>query len=267
MLQEKRQRKDRKIQRQKRITMIDIYLCEDQAEQLRCLEKWITRYIEQNGPAARVVSARTRPEETLEDLCPGSTQLFFIDIQLGKAEMDGFALAEKVKRQNRDACIVYLTSKSEWAYRTFEYSFDVLDYIVKEPSEFLHEEPGDRLKERLGRIFSRISQKEQEKENGILIECGSRKVRVKKEDIISIEAIKGRHQLEIITEKEMLTSQMSLKAVEEMLDDSFIYVSRSCLISRKKIREMDRKNRFIVMTNGKKIEISYRKLKEVWDLL
>ena len=267
MLQEKRQRKNRKIQRQKRITMIDIYLCEDQAEQLRCLEKWITRYIEQNGPAARVVSARTRPEETLEDLCPGSTQLFFIDIQLGKAEMDGFALAEKVKRQNRDACIVYLTSKSEWAYRTFEYSFDVLDYIVKEPSEFLHEEPGDRLKERLRRIFNRISQKEQEKENGILIECGSRKVRVKKEDIISIEAIKGRHQLEIITEKEMLTSQMSLKAVEEMLDDSFIYVSRSCLISRKKIREMDRKNRFIVMTNGKKIEISYRKLKEVWSLL
>ena len=246
--------------------MIDIYLCEDQAEQLRCLEKWITRYIEKNGTEARVVSARTHPEETLEDLSPGSTQLFFIDIQLGKAEMDGFALAEKVKRQNRDACIVYLTSKSEWAYRTFEYSFDVLDYIVKEPSEFLHEEPGDRLKERLGRIFSRISQKEQE-ENGILIECGSRKVRVKKEDIISIEAIKGRHQLEIITEKEMLTSQMSLKAIEEMLDDSFSYVSRSCLISRKKIREMDRKNRFIVMTNGKKIEISYRKLKEVWDLL
>ena len=58
MLQEKRQRKDRKIQRQKRITMIDIYLCEDQAEQLRCLEKWITRYIEQNGPEARVVSAQ-----------------------------------------------------------------------------------------------------------------------------------------------------------------------------------------------------------------
>ena len=28
--------------------------------------------------------------------------------------MDGFALAEEVKRQNRDACIVYLTSKSEW---------------------------------------------------------------------------------------------------------------------------------------------------------
>lgn len=246
--------------------MIDIYLCEDQAEQLRCLEKWITRYIEQNGPEARVVSARTRPEETLEDLSYGSTQLFFIDIQLGEAGMDGFALAEEVKRRNGDAYIVYLTSKSEWAYRAFEYPFDVLDYIVKEPSEFLPEEPGDRLKERLRRIFSRISQKEQE-ENGILIECGSRKVRVKKEDIISIEAIKGRHQLEIITEKEMLTSQMSLKAVEEMLDDSFIYVSRSCLISRKKIREMDRKNRFIVMTNGKKIEISYRKLKEVWGLL
>ena len=171
-----------------------------------------------------------------------------------------------MKRRNGDAYIVYLTSKSEWAYRAFEYPFDVLDYIVKEPSEFLHEEPGDRLKERLRRIFSRISQKEQE-ENGILIECGSRKVRVKKEDIISIEAIKGRHQLEIITEKEMLTSQMSLKAIEEMLDDSFLYVSSSCLISRKKIRVMDRKNRFIVMTNGKKIEISYRKLKEVWGFL
>ena len=116
--------------------MIDIYLCEDQAEQLRCLEKWITRYIEQNGPAARIVSARTRPEETLEDLSPGSTQLFFIDIQLGEAGMDGFALAEEVKGRNGDAYIVYLTSKSELAYRTFEYSFDVLDYIVKEPSEF-----------------------------------------------------------------------------------------------------------------------------------
>ena len=120
------------------------------------------------------------------------------------------------------------------AYRAFEHPFDVLDYIVKEPSEFLHEEPGVRMQERLGRIFSRIRQMEKEKGHGILIECGSRKVRVKKEDIISIEAIKGRHQLEIITEKEMLTSQMSLKAVEEMLDDSFIYVSRSCLISGKK---------------------------------
>ena len=266
MLQGKDSGKTGRYSGRKKITMIDIYLCEDQAEQLRCLEKWITRYIEKNGPEARVVSARTRPEETLEDLSYGSTQLFFIDIQLGEAGMDGFALAEEVKRRNGDAYIVYLTSKSEWAYRAFEYPFDVLDYIVKEPSEFLHEEPGDRLKERLRRIFSRISQKEQE-ENGILIECGSRKVRVKKEDIISIEAIKGRHQLEIITEKEMLTSQMSLKAIEEMLDDSFIYVSRSCLISRKKIREMDRKNRFIVMTNGKKIEISYRKLKEVWGFL
>ncbi len=37
-----------------KITMIDIYLCEDQAEQLRCLEKWITRYIEQNDPEARL---------------------------------------------------------------------------------------------------------------------------------------------------------------------------------------------------------------------
>ena len=61
--------------------MIDIYLCEDQAEQLRCLEKWISGYIEKNGTEARVVSARTHPEETLEDLSPGSTQLFFIDIQ------------------------------------------------------------------------------------------------------------------------------------------------------------------------------------------
>ena len=143
--------------------MIDIYLCEDQAEQLRCLEKWIRGYIEKNGTEARVVSARTHPEETLEDLSPGSTQLFFIDIQLGKAEMDGFALAEEVKRQNRDACIVYLTSKSEWAYRAFEHPFDVLDYIIKDPLEFLHEEPGVRLQERLGRIFSRIRQMEKEK--------------------------------------------------------------------------------------------------------
>lgn len=65
--------------------MIDIYLCEDQAEQLRCLEKWISGYIEKNGTEARVVSARTHPEETLEDLSPGSTQLFFIDIQLDNA--------------------------------------------------------------------------------------------------------------------------------------------------------------------------------------
>ena len=64
--------------------MIDIYLCEDQAEQLRCLEKWISGYIEKNGTEARVVSARTHPEETLEDLSPGSTQLFLSTFSWGR---------------------------------------------------------------------------------------------------------------------------------------------------------------------------------------
>lgn len=267
--------------------MIDIYLCEDQKEQLNHLKSWLGRYIEESGTKARIVSARTSPAETLEDESRGregagnsealsgydhengvgSIRLFFIDIRLSSSGMDGFGLAEKVKRRNADAYIVYLTSKSEWAYRAFEYPFEVLDYIVKDPAEYLSKELSTRMKERLERIFRRISLKEKEKDDCILVESGSRMVRVKRRDIISIEAIKGKHQLEIITENGMITTQMSLKEIEKMLDDRIIYVNKSCIIFKNKIREIDRKNRMAIMTNGKKIEISYRKVKEVCGLL
>lgn len=246
--------------------MLQIYLCEDEENQLLHLKKMIEQYIIKKNIDAKIVSTRMNPQQTLEDAREnaGKPALFFIDVELKGYSMNGFELVRTLKKQKKDYAFVFLTSHEELAYKVFEYELGVMDYIVKSPGYFLADEMSDALAARLDRIFGEMEEiSVRKKQETILLECGSRIVPVAVQDIRFIQAVKGKHMAEVWTVHSMISIRLSLKNIYEMLNEDFIYINKSCIVQKSMIQEIDRKNRTMVVAGGHQLEIAYREMKNV----
>lgn len=249
--------------------MIDIYLCEDELSQLNYFKRVIGVFLEENHIQAKIVSARNNPLYTINDFIKNeeNTALFFLDVELKGYVMDGFGLARRLKKQDREIYIVFLTSQEDLAFRAFEYKLEPLDYIIKKPEYFLSDRMGNEMKGRMENIFGKIELLREKKQNNVSISTGSRVIEVNKDDILFIQAVKGSHQIEIYLSYRKLTLRQSLKNISELLDESFIFISKSCIVQRKKIREIDKKDRKVFLEGGYELDVPYREIKKLCDLM
>lgn len=135
-----------------------------------------------------------------------------------------------------------MTSKSELAYEVFESQIEIVDYIVKRPEYFLSANLQQGLKRRWDCIFDSIEDQERMKQlPRIVVECGSRSVELLTEEILYIQSVKTEHQVEICTEHQRLNARMSLKYLAEKLGSGFLYVNKSCIVRRTKLKKWTRK--------------------------
>lgn len=247
--------------------MIPIYLCEDEEEQLVYFQNIIQRYIEKTQMDARIVSARKSPEDTLADAenNPEDLVLFFVDIQLGESGMDGFELVRRLKRQNEKFYFVFLTSRSDLAYRVFEEEMDVVDYIVKDPVDFLKEELNEKWMQRLDSIFRKVRKKQSKEHHAIVILDRSGNNRILAEEIICIETDTIHRKIMVYAKDRVIASGLTLKEIETQLDAGFLLVNRGCVVAVRQIELVDKKDRMVYMKNGKRYDISFRKVKEVTE--
>ena len=234
--------------------MIQIYICEDEKIQLEFWKRTIEDYIKSAKIMAEIVSARQNPQDILNDIeqCDNSQRLFFIDIQMPEYEMNGLELARKLREKNSNDYLVFITSKDDLAYKVFEYQLDVLDYIMKKPKYYLENADMAPLTERLNRIFYKINQDQKETEQKkIQLGSGSRKYNIAIEDIIYVQAVKGTHLVEINIACKKIQVRQTLKEIAEQIDmEEFLFVNKSCIVQKRMILSVDKKNRRVNLTGG-----------------
>lgn len=95
----------------------------------------------------------------------------------------------------------------------------------------------------------------------IQLESGSRMIEIPIEDIVMVQAIKSTHMIDIYTTSQKIKE--TLKKMFEILGGNFIYVNKSCIVQKKKIREIDKKNHYALMPGGLKVEVSYREMRNL----
>lgn len=250
--------------------MINVYLCEDEEMQLQYLEKIIKEYLVNTYKEARVMSARNNPNQILEDIKENGNHpaLFIIDIELRGYSMNGFKLAQEVQKQIKECYLVFITSRAELAYKTFEYELGILDYIVKRSQLFLSGKMSAALEKRFDRIFEKIEREASKKNKSVLtVECGSRLIKIDREDIIFVQAIKDEHQIEIYSTYQKVKTRQSLKNMYTLLGEGFMYVNKSCIVQKNKIKEINKKDRFMNLVGGYQIEVSHREMKNIFMTL
>lgn len=242
--------------------MINIYLCEDERSQLKYFVNRITEFVKENDIQAEIVSAQTNPLMTLYDVQTNGTNpaLFILDVDIKGASLDGFELAKRIKGLDLQSYIVFLTSHEELAYKAFECKTEPLEYIIKKPEYFLERSMSKQMQERMIGIFEKIGQRQERKRNQISIVTGSRVIEASKDEILYIEAVKGTHHIDIFMQHRKISIRQSLKYMNELLGEVFISISRSCIVNKDKIREIDKREKIVYVEGGYVLPVSGREM-------
>ena len=59
------------------------------------------------------------------------TGIFFLDVDLNH-EMNGIALASKIREYQPRCFIIFVTTHSEMSFMTFSYKVEAMDYVIKD---------------------------------------------------------------------------------------------------------------------------------------
>ena len=245
--------------------MIQIYICEDEKIQLEFWKRIMENYIESANVMAKIVLTCQDPQEILDNIkpCDNAEYLFFIDIQMPKYDMNGIELAKKLREKSNEYYLVFITAKDHLAYKVFEYQLDVLDYIVKKPEYYLENANIIPIIERLDSIFFKINQNKKIKRK-IQLGSGSRQYEIALEDIIYVQAIKGTHLVEVNIACKKIQLRQTLKEIfEKVNSEDFLFVNKSCIVQKKMILEIDKRNRRLNLSGGYQVEVPVREMKRI----
>ena len=98
--------------------MLDVYICEDEKEQLDLFSGYVSNTILIEDLDMRLALSTQDYHELLELFPPsGNTAVFFLDIDL-KSDIDGLMLAQRIRQLQPRCFIVFITSHGECGMET-----------------------------------------------------------------------------------------------------------------------------------------------------
>ena len=205
--------------------MLPVYICEDNIVQLSHFEKIIRNYLLMEELDMDVVCASSDPNEILK--AQGSFQssgLYFLDIELN-ADMDGFRLAEEIRKKDPRGFIVFITTHSEFSYVPFERHVEAMDYILKDHPDQLP----FRMIECMKRAIDRYSSIENNFHKALSIKTGSRYIYVPVNEIYCIKSSENKHKLLVLSNNAVYEFYDTLQNVLKKLDSNFSSVINPAL--------------------------------------
>lgn len=241
--------------------MFSIYLCEDNRNQLAYLEKVINNFILIEELDIQIICSCTAPDKLLN--CLQETQrpgLYFLDIELN-ARIDGFQLAEQIRKVDPRGYIVFITTHSELTYLSFEKHVEAMDFILKDYPELLP----SRILECMKKALELYSSIKNDVHKILSIKMGSRNIYVPIDDIYCIKSSDNNHKLILLTNYSIYEFYDTLQNIQAKLDSSFFQCHKSCIVNLNYIKEIDKTMRSIQLKNGQTCPLSarnYFKLKQ-----
>ncbi|WP_342759388.1 response regulator [Kineothrix sedimenti] len=200
--------------------MLPIYICEDIPEKLEQIKRTINKHIEIKNLDMKVVCATTNPHTLLEYLSNNrKNSLYFLDIDL-KADIDGFVLAQRIRKIDPRACIVIITSHTELNMKTFEYRIQAMDFIDKSDIK----EFDNRILSCLTEAYT-LSKKVENLSKPLVLEIVKKPVIFILSDIYYIKA--ESHTITIAEKTKITNLSYDLSSILDKLDDRFFQCHKS----------------------------------------
>lgn len=224
---------------------------------IRCLivddepyaRKLLEEFIQKTEELTFVASAKNALEARTI-LAKQKIDLIFLDIQM--PELTGI---DFLKSSSRTPLVVFTTAYAEYALQGFE--FDAVDYLLK-PFDF------NRFLKAVNKITERFQMKNSQtapvlvnEKDYIFVKDGTRLVKI---DLRAILYIKGsREYVTFVTKTSKTMTLMSMKQLEQELQDDFVRIHNSFII---RLDAVDSITKDEVIINGETLPIgaTYKKL-------
>lgn len=218
--------------------MLQIAICEDNQHFLNQLICSIETILEKNKIAGSIVYSTTNASDLDQHISESKANTFFLDIDLGNST-NGYMLAEKIRKHDIHAYIVFITCHYEFVFQAFK--VNSFDFLIKPLSDEI-------LEQCLLRIYENymISKNIQD---FIDVKSGSIIYKLKKNDIVYIESLNRNTFIHM--KNGQITCHESLDRLEKQLGNgSFIRCHKSFIANKIFISEIHQKDKLIVFRTG-----------------
>lgn len=227
--------------------MVRIALVEDDVVYRQQLQDYLQQYEKDSGQKFRV-SLFSDGDEITEGY-RAEFDIILMDIEM--AFMDGITAAEKIRQQDQEVVIIFITNMPQYAMKG--YMVDALDYVLKPVSYYAFSQRIDRALSRMQnrrRVFLSVP-----------IHGGVRKVDLSELSYIEVQD----HDLLFHLQKETFLTKGVLSEMEEQLrEQPFFRCGKSYLIN---LEYVDGIQGGDVIIGGSRIPISRQKRKALMDAL
>lgn len=245
--------------------MIDIYICEDNPKYLEFIRKRVEDIILFEGLDMQIGIASSDPEKILEQAKQSENGgLYFLDIELKDLELNGFLLAQMIRKIEPRCFIVFITAHFELSYFTYQYKVEALDFILKGNPETVK----TRIHECILNAYEKHTCTSPNHRHTFTITmCGDKLISLEYSDIIFIEINSVNHKLIVQTAKRRLEFSGKLNDIEKELNNDFFRCHRSAIVNINNIDYVDYKNNKIIMNDSSICPLSTRKKNELKSIL
>lgn len=222
-----------------------IAICDDEQIEINYLKNLVNCWARKSGVAVRIACFESAESFLFTYSENKNFDVLLLDIQMGA--MDGVQLAKKIRLENKDLQIIFITGFSEFMSEGYEVS--ALHYLMKPVRE-------EKLFEVLSRATGAISKQEQ---SLMLTTTDGVNIRILIDDIVFVEVFD--HLLEINMMNGKIEVKMSLSSLESMLTDRFIRCHRGCSVNLQHIKKITKTA--VTLDCGKELPLSRRLYTEV----
>lgn len=213
--------------------MLNFALCDDNLNILNKISKMLESIFINNKLDGKVVYTATDAESILTYSNQNNVDVYILDIDL-KSNISGLDLAEKIRKHNKNAYLIFTTTHLE--YIMLAYKFKTFDYLAK-PITI------ERLEETVFRLFDDIKCDSK----NTYINIGTSSNMINENDLYCIK--KQGMKLIYCTKEKSYETYSSFSKIETCLPENFIRCHKSYIANINKISNINQNANIIQFDN------------------
>ena len=212
--------------------MINFVLCDDNIGILKKLEKMLESILIQNDLPGKIVLSTPHPQNVINYIENNQFDVVILDIDL-KCDISGLNLADKIRKKNKKAYIMFTTAHLE--YSMLAYKFKTFDFIAKPLTS-------ERLEETILRLYDDIYT-----ESSGFFKLNKKNSFLKNDDIFFIQKEGKKAVFKTKSKDYEITSSFS--NILNQLPNNFVRCHKSYIVNLDKISSIQANNIIIFKDN------------------
>ncbi|WP_225424586.1 response regulator transcription factor [Lactiplantibacillus mudanjiangensis] len=245
--------------------VLKAFVVEDDPEQLATLKQIISNHIMINAFDMDLTLATGKAQALLDYLQahPGVEGLYFLDIEYTGQALNGLELATKIREQDVNAKIVFVSTHSEMAFLTFERRIEPLDFVVKDLG---HTVVKDKVEKDIRIAYERYTKQGVTNKAMFSYSKGGQLFNIPLEQVLFIETGAVRNKL-VLHLADRIVQYNGKISDETVAHPELFRVHKSFLVNPSSLVRVDKQAQMGYFANGETVDIAVRKMHDLTSLI
>ncbi|OPA80993.1 DNA-binding response regulator [Paenibacillus selenitireducens] len=236
---------------------MNIFILEDNLIQQQRLERIIKALTLKHQIRYRNLISTAKPDYLISQVEQAANhQLYFLDLEIKNEKHTGLAVAKEIRKKDPYGTIVFVTTHSELAPKTFAYRVAALDFIEKDLPE----------EEFIQKVEACLLIADERRTIPVSLDLFSfenkyTSFQIPFSDILYFETIDIAHKIRLITTSKVLDFYAELHEIAES-DERLFRCHRAFVVNLANIRSIDKKNKLVLFDHDESCSVSRRLQKE-----